>query len=305
MKAVRVNEWGKPVQVENIPQPKPGDDEALVRVHAASINPLDAAIVAGYMSFMATPPLTLGADFSGEVVEVGKDVTHVKPGDAVYGVTPFRSGTFTEYATPKVNEVALKPKSLDHIHASTIPLPSMAAWQSLFEHGQFKNGERVLIHGVAGNVGGLAAQFAKSKGAYVYGTDIPEKAQHAAELGIDRFIDVKSERFEDVVENVDVVLDYIGGEFMERSYTVLGPGGRYVTALTMQTPQEEAQKRGISSMGFGAQPRADLLAQVADLVDAGKLKVFVNRTFPLDEAQAALEYRFMTKSPGKVVLTVL
>jgi NADPH:quinone reductase-like Zn-dependent oxidoreductase len=261
--------------------------------------------VAGYMSFMATPPLTLGADFSGEVVEVGKDVTHVKPGDAVYGVTPFRSGTFTEYATPKVNEVALKPKSLDHIHASTIPLPSMAAWQSLFEHGQFKNGERVLIHGVAGNVGGLAAQFAKSKGAYVYGTDIPEKAQHAAELGIDRFIDVKSERFEDVVENVDVVLDYIGGEFMERSYTVLGPGGRYVTALTMQTPQEEAQKRGISSMGFGAQPRADLLAQIADLVDAGKLKVFVNRTFPLDEAQAALEYRFMTKSPGKVVLTVL
>jgi NADPH:quinone reductase-like Zn-dependent oxidoreductase len=305
MKAVRVNEWGKPVQLEDIPQPKPANDEALVRVHAASINPFDAAIVAGYMSFMATPPLTLGTDFSGEVVEVGRDVTHVKPGDAVYGVIPIRSGTFSEYATPKTHEMALKPKSLDHIHASTIPLPSMAAWQSLFEHGQFKNGERVLIHGVAGNVGGLAAQFAKSKGAYVYGTDIPEKAKHVAGLGIDRFIDVKSERFEDVVENVDVVLDYIGGEFMERSYNVLKPGGRYVTALTMQTPQEEAEKRGIRSLGFGAQPRAELLAQIADLVDAGKLKVFVNRTFPLDEAQAALDYRFMTKAPGKVVLTVL
>jgi NADPH:quinone reductase-like Zn-dependent oxidoreductase len=158
---------------------------------------------------------------------------------------------------------------------------------------------------VAGNVGGLAAQFAKSKGAYVYGTDIPEKAKHVAGLGIDRFIDVKSERFEDVVENVDVVLDYIGGEFMERSYNVLKPGGRYVTALAMQTPQEEAEKRGIRSLGFGAQPRAELLAQIADLVDAGKLKVFVNRTFPLDEAQAALDYRFMTKAPGKVVLTVL
>ena len=305
MKAVRVNEWGKPVQLEDIPQPKPGHDEALVRVHAASINPLDAAVMAGYMSFMATTPLTLGVDFSGEVVEVGKDVTHVKSGDAVYGVVPLRSGTFAEYTTPKAYEIALKPKSLDHIHASTIPLPSMAAWQSLFEHGQFKDGERVLIHGVAGNVGGLAAQFAKSKGAYVYGTDIPEKARHVAGLGIDRFIDAKNERFEDVVENVDIVLDFIGGEFMERSYSVLKSGGRYVTALAMQTPQEEAEKHGFRSTGFGAQPRAELLAQVADLIDAGKLKVFVNRTFPLAEAQAALEYRYMTKVPGKVVLTVL
>jgi NADPH:quinone reductase-like Zn-dependent oxidoreductase len=305
MKAVRVVEWGKPVQLEEIPQPKAADDEALVRVHAASINPFDAAIVASYLSSMVTPPLTLGADYSGEVVEVGKNVTHVKPGDAVYGVIPVRFGTFAEYTNPKAHEVALKPKSIDHTHASTIPLPAMAAWESLFEQGQFKNGERVLIHGVAGNVGGLAAQLAKSKGGYVYGTDIPEEAQHVAGLGIDRFIDVSSERFEDVVENVDIVLDYIGGEYMERSYTILRPGGRYVTALMMQTPQEEAEKRGILSTGFGAQPRAEMLAQVADLVDTGKLKVFVNRTFPLKEAQTALDYRSTTKAPGKIVLTVL
>jgi NADPH:quinone reductase-like Zn-dependent oxidoreductase len=305
MKAIRVNEWGKPVQFEEIPQPKAADDEALVRVHSASINPLDSAIVSGYLSFMVTPPLTLGADYSGEVVEVGKDVTHVKPGDQVFGVIPIRSGTFAEYTTPKANEVALKPKSLDHHHASTIPLPAMAAWQSLFEHGHFKNGERVLIHGVAGNVGGLAAQFAKSQGAYIYGTDIPEKAQHVSSLGIDRFIDVKSERFEDVVENVDVVLDYIGGEYMERSYSILNSGGRYVTSLLMQTPQEEPEKRGFKSTGFGAEPRVDLLAKFADLIDAGLLKVFVNRTFPLKDAQEALDYRLTTKIPGKVVLTVL
>jgi len=154
-------------------------------------------------------------------------------------------------------------------------------------------------------VGGLAAQFAKSKGGFVYGTDIPEKSKHVAGLGIDRFIDAKSERFEDVVENVDIVLDYIGGEFMERSYSVLKSGGRYVTALMMQTPQEEAEKRGFSSTGFGAQPRAELLAEIADLVDAGKLKVFVNRTFPLKEAQTAMDFRLTTKAPGKVVLTVL
>jgi len=305
MRAIRVNEWGKPVQLENIPQPRPSSDEVLVRVHAASINPVDSAVMAGYMSFMASTPLTLGTDFSGQVVEVGSEVTNVKPGDEVFGLIPIRTGTFSDYAIPKAHELALKPKSLDHVYSSTMPLPSMAAWQSLFEHGKYKDGERVLIHGVAGSVGGLAAQFAKNRGAYVYGTDIPEKAAHVAGLGIDRFIDVNSERFEDVVENVDVVLDFIGGEFLERSYSVLKPGGRYVTALMMQTPQEEAEKRGITSVGLGAQARAEILTQVAEMIDAGKLKVFVNRTFPLEEAQAALDYRFITKAPGKIVLTVL
>ncbi len=305
MKAIRVNEFGKPVRMEEVQKPKPANDEALVRVHAASINPVDTAVMAGYLSFMTAVPLTLGTDFSGVVVEVGKDVTGVKPGDEVYGLIPMRSGSFSEYVTPKSHEMARKPKTLDHAHASTIPLPSMAAWQSLFEHGEYKKGERVLIHGVGGNVGGLAAQFAKSKGAYVYGTDIPEKAGHVANLGIDRFIDVKTERFEDVVKNVDVVLDFIGGDFMERSYTVLKPGGRYVTALLMQVPQDEPKRLGIRSVGFGAQARADLLADVAELVDAGNLKVFVNKTFPLAEAQSALDYRLMTKDPGKVVLMVM
>src|SRR5512143_226555 len=113
MKAIRVNEWGKPVQLEDVPQPTPADDEVLVRIHAASINPFDIAVAAGYVSFMATTPLTLGTDFAGEVVEVGKDITHVKPGDEVYGAVVLHSGTFAEYTTPKANEVALKPKSLD------------------------------------------------------------------------------------------------------------------------------------------------------------------------------------------------
>jgi NADPH:quinone reductase-like Zn-dependent oxidoreductase len=303
MKAIRVNEWGKPVHLEDLPLPKPASNEALVRIHAASINPLDAAIAAGYFAGMGiTPPLTLGTDFSGEVIEIGKDVSHVKPGDAVYGLIPIGSGTFSEYATPKANEMALKPQSLDHIHASTIPLPAMAAWQSLFEHGQFKDGERILIHGVAGNVGSLAAQFAKSRGAFVYGTDIPEKAGHVANFGIDRFIDVKSERFEDVVEDVVLVLDYIGGDIMDRSYNVLKPGGRYVTALMMQPPQDEPVKRGIHSVGFGAVARAELLAEIAKMIDTGQLQIFVNRTFPLSEAQSAMEYRFMSKDPGKIVL---
>ena len=304
MKAVRVNEWGKPVQLEDIPQPVPNNDEVLVRVHAASINPFDTAVIAGYMSFMASPPLTLGTDFAGEVVAVGADITHVVPGDAVYGLVVLRSGTFAEFTTAKAHELAHKPTSLDYIHAAALPLPSMAAWQSLFDLAQLQRGERVLIHGVAGNVGSLAVQLAKDMGAYVYGTDIPEKATFIQGLGLDRFINTQDERFEDIVEDVNIVLDYVGGDFLERSYSVLKPGGRYVTALMMETPQEEAHSRGIRSLGLASQPRADLLAQVAERIDAGKLKVFVNRTFPLDEVEAAMEYRLKKTEPGKVVLTI-
>ena len=303
MKAIRVNEWGKTV-LENLPQPTPNNDEVLVRIHAASINPFDTAVLAGYMSSMITLPITLGTDFSGEVVAVGADIKHVKPGDAVYGLVPAHSGTFAEYTTAKANEVTHKPKSLDYINAAALPLPSMAAWQSLFDIAQLQSGERVLIHGVAGNVGSLALQFAKSQGAYVYGTDIPEKAEFIQSLGIDRFINTKAERFEDIVENVDIVLDYVGGEYLERSYNVLKPGGRYVTALLMGTPQEEAQRLGILSFGLWSQPKAEHLEKVAGLFDAGKLKVTVNRTFPLEEADAAMDFRLKTTAPGKIVLTM-
>lgn len=304
MKAVRVNAWQQPLQLEDIPQPTPQSDEVLVRVHAASINPFDTAVAAGYVSFMATPPLTLGTDFAGEAVAVGADIQHIAPGDAVYGLVPLRSGTFAEFTTAKAHEIAHKPSSLDYIHAAALPLPSMAAWQSLFDHAQLQSGERVLIHGVAGNVGSLALQFAKSQGAYVYGTDIPEKAQFIQGLGLDRFINIQAERFEDVVEDVTIVLDYVGGEYLERSYNVLKPGGRYVTSMLMETPQDEAGRRGIRSVGLASQPRADTLATVAEWVDTGKLKVFVNRTFPLEQVAAAMDFRLKTTAPGKVVLTI-
>lgn len=304
MKAVRVNAWQQPLQVEDIPQPTPQSDEVLVRVHAASLNPFDTAVVAGYMSFMLTPPVTLGTDFAGEVVAVGADIQHVAPGDAVYGLVPLHSGTFAEFTIAKAHELTHKPRSLDYIHAAALPLPSMAAWQSLFDRAQLQRGERVLIHGAAGTVGSLAVQLAKGQGAHVYGTDIPEKAQFIQGLGIDRFINAQAERFEDIVADVDIVLDYVGGDYLERSYNVLKPGGRYVTSLMMETPQDGAERRGIRSFGLASQPRADYLAKVAELVDTGKLKVFVNRTFPLADVAAAMDFRLKTTAPGKIVLTI-
>lgn len=303
MRAIRVNEWGKPVQLEDVPQPTPADDEVLVRVRAASINPFDIAVVAGYLAFMASTPMTVGTDFAGEVLEVGKDVTHVKPGDEVYGACVLHSGTFAEYTTPKASEVSLKPKSLDYIHAASIPLAATAAWQTLFNVAKLQSGERLFIQGVAGSVGTYALQFAKAAGAYVYGTDVPERAEVVKNLGLDRYINHKEERVEDIVKDVDVVLDLVGGpQRVQESYNTLKRGGRYVGTLTLEMPQEEPQRLGIQSYGFGAQPNAELLAHFAELVDTDKLKVIVNRTFSLEEAAEAMDFRGKTLIPGKVVL---
>ncbi|TDA66751.1 MAG: NADP-dependent oxidoreductase [Chloroflexi bacterium] len=304
MKAVRLNDWGKAVVLEDVPQPQPKDDEVLIRVHAASINPFDAALQAGYLQGMASVPLTMGTDFAGDVVSAGSQIIHLRPGDAVYGLSPLGSGAFAEYITVKAHEATHKPHSLDFVTSAAAPLPAMAAWKSLFELLEVKRGERLLIHGAAGNVGGIATQLAKAEGVFVYGTDIPEKAEHGHKLGIDQFIST-NEWFEDIVKDVDAVLDLVGGELMNRSYNVLKPGGRYVTSLLGETPQDEPQRRGIRSMGLAAWPNAEVLMKMAERIDAGKIQVFVNRTFPLEEANAAMAYRLQTTAPGKIVLTVL
>ncbi len=303
MKAVRVNQWGQPVQLEDVPQPTPSSDEVLVRVRAASINPVDSFIAAGYLQSMLAAPMTLGTDYAGEVVAVGADVKHVKPGDAVYGMIPMRGGAFAEYAAPKAHEVAHKPQSLDYVQAAAVPLSALAAWQTLFDLAQLQSGERVLIHGAGGGVGNYAVQLAKDKGAYVIGCDIPEKAAFLQQLGVDQIINAQTQRFEDVVSDVDVVLNYASPDLLERSYHVLKPGGRYATTFE-QPPQEEAERRGIRAFGVFTQPTVDHLTSLAQVIDAGKLNVFVNRTFPVHEAQAAFEYRQTGTTPGKIVLTV-
>lgn len=302
MRAIRVNEWGKPVQLEEIPQPVPADDEVLVRVRAASINPFDIAVAAGYLAFMASVPMTLGTDVAGEVVEVGKNVTTLKPGDEVFGAVVLHSGTFAEYTTPKASELALKPKSLDFVQAASIPLAATAGWQTLFNVAKLQSGERLFIQGAAGAVGIYALQFAKQAGAYVYGTDIPERADLANSLGLDCYVNHTVQRVEDAVKDVDVVLDLVGGPHVQESYNVLKRGGRYVGTLSMEMPQEEPERLGIKSYGFAAQPSSEVMAMFAEMVDSGKLKVFVHRTFPLEEAAEAMVFRGTTPIPGKIVL---
>ncbi len=303
MKAMRLNNWGAAMELEELPKPDPGDDEILVRIHAASINPFDSALQAGYLQEMAKTPLTMGTDFAGDVAAVGSNISHLKPGDAVFGLSPLGSGAFADYITVKAHEVALKPKSLDYITSAGVPLPAMAAWITLFQQLEIKEGQRILIIGAAGNVGSIATQLSKNEGLFVYGVDIKEKAAYGKQIGVDRYILV-DEPFEDICNNVNVVLDLVAGEYVERSYNVLQPGGRYCTSLEMEPAQEEPQRRGIISKGLAAWPNAEILAEVAKRIDSGEISVTVNRTFPLEEANAAMAYRFETKEPGKVVLVV-
>jgi NADPH:quinone reductase-like Zn-dependent oxidoreductase len=302
MKAVRIIQWGQPLQVEDIPQPQPASDEVLVRVRAASLNPVDRSVAAGYLQSMLSVPMTAGTDLAGEVVEVGAEVKHVRPGEAVYGMIPIRGGGFAEYAVTKANEVAPKPQSLDYVEAASVPLTALSAWQAL-DTAQLQRGERVLIQGAAGNVGRFAAQLAKEKGAFVIGTGSSENIAFLQELGVDQVINYQEQRFEEVVDQVDVVLDTVGGEVLQRSYESLKPGGRLIT-LVGQPSEEEAGRRGIQAFGQFTQPTTDHLTKIAELIDAGRLKVFISRSFPLEEAQAALEFSQQRNLTGKTVLIV-
>lgn len=302
MKAVRVVGWGRPLAIEDVPQPTAGNDEVLVRVHAASVNPVDKMIAAGYLQGFFSAPLTLGSDFAGEIVTVGASVQQFKPGDRVYGMSP-ALGSFAEYAAVKAFAVASSPRSLDDVQAASVPLGGLSAWQTLFDLAQLKSGERVLILGAGGAIGSLAVQLAKGKGAYVIALARGDKAEFVKGLGADEFIDGDSQRFEDVVGHVDVVLDTIGGDYVERSYTVLKPGGRFVTLAAM-LPEGAGKDRGIVASGAFTQPNGAQLQQLAELIDDGKLRVFVNRTFPLAETPAAESYKAADGSPGKVVIIV-
>lgn len=302
MKAVRVVGWGQPLAIEDVPQPTAGNDEVLVRVYAASVNPVDKMIAAGYLQGFFSAPLTLGSDFAGEIVTVGADVQQFKSGDRVYGMSP-ALGSFAEYASVKAFAVAHSPRSLDDVQAASVPLVGLSAWQTLFDLAQLKSGERVLILGAGGAIGSLAVQLAKGKGAYVIALARGDKAEFIKGLGADEFIDGDSQKFEDVAGHVDVVLDTIGGDYVERSYTVLKPGGRFVTLAAM-LPEGAGKDRGIVASGAFTQPNGAQLQQLAELIDAGKLKVFVNRTFPLADTAAAESYKAADGSPGKVVITV-
>lgn len=309
MKAVRIHTYGGPemLKYEEAPQPQPGPDEVLIRVHAAGVNPVDWKVREGHLKdfIQYTLPLIPGWDVAGVVEAAGPEVSRFKKGDAVYSRPDIaRNGAYAEYMVARESEVALKPQSIDYIQAAAIPLAALTAWQSLIDTAHLEAGQSVLIHAAAGGVGHFAVQLAKWRGARVIGTASKRNHDFLRDLGADELIDYRATRFEEAVREVDVVLDTMAGETQQRSWRVVKKGGMLVSILSPPS-QEEAAARGARPGYVFVQPNAAQLGEIARLVDAGKFRAAVETVLPLAEARRAHELSQSGHTRGKIVLQVI
>ncbi len=318
MKAVRIHQHGGPdaMEVEEIERPAPAPDEILVKVYASGVNPVDATVRSGInegLNAMLPLPMTPGWDMAGTVEEIGSDVTGFSKGDAVYGVPNFpgNGGSYAEYCAAKAAQCSLKPSSLSFNEAAGVSLAALTAWTGMFAHGRLEAGQRILIQGASGSVGSFAVQFAKAKGAYVIGTASTKNLDYVKSLGADEVIDYTTQKFEDVVRGVDLVLEAsIVRDNSERikSVSVLKEGGAFVSVNTDFPFNDEVLKtfagKGIQAEQSPNQPRRDWLQEIAALIDAGKVQMLVNKVLPLERAADAHREVEKPTARGKVILEV-
>ncbi len=306
MKAIYLSQKAGPeaLQAGDIPMPHPNANEVLVRVHATSVMPSEL----GWTPTFSTPtggprpfPVVLSHDLSGVVEAVGAQVQNWTAGDAVFGINDwFANGAQAEYCIAPATALARKPRSLNDAQAAVVPISALTAWQGLFDKGNLKAGERVLIHGAAGGAGSFAVQLARCRGAHVIATASSANADFVGELGANQVIDYHHERFEDLVENVDLVFDTVGGDTLERSLNVLRNGGVLVTIVT--PPDQSVPKVRDAFMLVEADGQQ--LAVIADFIDSGLLRVFLGDVFPLEQAREAYQCAGRRHVRGKVALLV-
>jgi NADPH:quinone reductase-like Zn-dependent oxidoreductase len=307
MKAVRIHTYGGPevLVYEDVARPRVATGEVLLRVHAAGVNPADWKTRNGPARPGAILPMILGWDVSGIVEALAPDVTEFHEGDAIYGMIRFpqAGATYAEYVAAPVAHLAYKPATIDHIHAAAVPLAGLTAWQALFEKAHLIAGQTVLILGAAGGVGHLAVQLAKSQGAYVIGTTSTRNIEFLHRIGVDQAIDYTTTQLETIAHNVDVVFDTVGGEPRERSLRVIKPGGTQVSIVLGRRSTEQTAT-DVNVKGMLVQPNAAQLAQIARLIDAGKVQITVDTVLPLADASKAHELSETHRTRGKIVLQV-
>jgi NADPH:quinone reductase-like Zn-dependent oxidoreductase len=308
MKAIRVHQYGGSdmLRYEDVEPPFVGPGDVLIRVVAASVNPIDWKIREGWLQQVLRHrlPLTLGWDVSGVVEVAGESVRNFRRGDAVYAFSDLhRNGCYAQYAAVRESEVARKPGTVSHVEAASLPMAGTTAWNALVQVAAVGAGQRVLIHAGAGGVGSLAIQIARWKGAHVIATASESNRGLVESLGAGEVIDYRSTRFQDVVRGVDVVLDTLGGQTQEDSFTVLRPGGLLIS--TINAPAEDrASAAGVRGLFVMTEPSATALEKIAELVDNGKLRPVVGAEYALAEAGKAQELSQTGRSRGKIVLTV-
>jgi NADPH:quinone reductase-like Zn-dependent oxidoreductase len=312
MKAVRLHRQGGPEQLvyEDAPKPELGAGDALIRVHATGITPAELTWAETYRNCDGSErlPAIPGHEVSGVVESVADGVSDVSIGDEVYALTSFcRDGAAAEYVAVHAADLAPKPKTVDHAQAAAVPLSALTVWQAFFDHARLAPGQRVLIHGAAGGIGGFAVQIARWRGAYAVGTASAENRDFLLRLGANEVIDYRQAQFEQAVRDVDVVLDTIGGETRERSWQVLKPTGILVSLPGPIPESEEAahgKRGGRRGVFFIVQPNREQLGKIAALIDSGAIRPVIAETIPLAKARQAFERGVAGHTRGKLVLAV-
>jgi NADPH:quinone reductase-like Zn-dependent oxidoreductase len=332
MKAFVVDRYGRKsgIRARNMPVPEPREDDVLIQIHAAGVNPLDSKIRDGEFKLILPYrlPLILGNDLAGVVVRVGSRVRQFKPGDEVYA-RPHkdRIGTFAEFIAVKEDGVALKPKALTMEEAASIPLVGLTAWQALIEKGQLKKGQKVLIHAGSGGVGTFAIQLAKHVGATVATTASAGNAELVKRLGADIVIDYKKDDFAVILKDYDVVLDTQGGNTLEKSLRVLKPGGKLIGIAGPPDPdfakelgaswflktamrflsyriRKAAKRHGVSYSFVFMRADGGQLSQIATLIDIAAIRPVIDRVFPFESTKEAMAYVETGRAKGKVVIKI-
>lgn len=309
MRAIVQRSLGGPevLTISEVDRPALGHSQVLVRVHAAGVNPIDCAARAGQLS-TGTPitlPRTIGRDVSGVVERVAGDQPRFRPGDEVYGLLDEREGAYAEFVAAPTRYLARKPAGQSHVQAAGLPLAGLTAWQMLTETARVHAGQRVLVHAAAGEVGHLAVQIAKARGAHVLGTARADKHDLLRSLGVDEPIDYTTMDFTEVAGEVDVVVNLVGGPYIQRSAAVLGRGGLLLTVRSAGYEAElaEAVRRGVRTARFLVRPDAAGLERLTELLGAGALRVVVDAVLPLDQAADAHRRMETGRTTGKIVLT--
>lgn len=332
MKAMILDRYGKKgrMRLGELPEPKLDENEVLVQVHAAGVNPLDALIKSGEFQMLLPYrfPLVLGHDVAGIVVRVGKRVKKFKPGDKVYSrPDDFRIGAFAELIAIKEDSLAFKPKSLSMEEAASIPLVGLAAWQALVEAAKLKKGQKIFIQAGSGGVGITAIQLAKHLGAFVATTTSTANVEWVKRLGADIVIDYKKDDFEKILHGYDVVLNSQDGKTLEKSLSVLKSGGKLISISGPPTPEfadaikapwfvkqvmrflsagirSKAKRLGVNYSFLFMKANGGQLQQITELIDSGAIHTVVDRVFAFESTQEALEYVETGRAKGKVVVKI-
>ncbi|EJS77105.1 NADP-dependent oxidoreductase [Bacillus cereus] len=331
MKAMIIDKYGKvPMRMTEVPTPEINEYEVLAEIHAASINPIDFKIRDGKVKMLLKyeMPLILGNDFSGVIVKVGAKVTRFKVGDEIYArPRKDKIGTFAEYIAIHEDDIALKPKNLSFEEAASIPLVGLTSYQALHDIMHLQQGQKILIHAGSGGVGTFAIQLAKIMGATVTTTASEAGANLVKSLGADEIINYKTEKFEDILKDYDAVFDTIGGATLEKSFNIIKSGGNIVSVSGMPNARfgkefgsgffktflfslaskkiTALEKKHNAQYSFlFMKPSGDQLRTIANYIEAGKIKPVIDRVFPFEDAQKAMEYSESGRAKGKIIVKI-